>query len=153
MEKPHSSKPPEIVTKVSKNLFAAPPTLQSPLLSCLYTSSQLPTSPMAAQPTQVGHRPPQSASWPPAQQVPKAPPTQGPISFATPTQPPLHQSIMTRLTTPTFDDSTDPLSWLSRLRLMFKLHHAQDDQQIRYAAFHQTRQRNCGSFAPQKMHR
>jgi hypothetical protein len=48
------------------------------------------------------------------------------------------QPITARLTTPTYDGSTDPLSWLSRLQLLFKLHNVPDDQQVRYAAFHLT---------------
>jgi hypothetical protein len=57
---------------------------------------------------------------------------------ATPAPLSCQQPVMTRLTTPMFDSSINPLSWLSLLQLLFKLHHVPQDQEVRYAAFHLT---------------
>jgi hypothetical protein len=45
---------------------------------------------------------------------------------------------MARLTTPTYDGSTDPTLWIYRMQLLFKLQCLPTDQHIRYAAFHMT---------------
>lgn len=37
-----------------------------------------------------------------------------------------------------FDGSSDPLPWLSRMELLFKLQQVPDDQKTRYVAFHLT---------------
>jgi hypothetical protein len=109
----------------------APPTPHPPLPSCFPPLGRPPANHAAVQPTPVGHLATSTAG---------ACARNATSSYPSATPAPLscQQPVMTRLTTPMFDSSIDPLSWLSLLQLPFKLHHVPQDQEVWYATFHLT---------------
>ncbi|XP_066324295.1 uncharacterized protein [Miscanthus floridulus] len=76
-------------------------------------------------------------TWPPAPRD-DAPQTPLPQTTPTTTKPPQHVPVNTQLTTPTYDVSTDPRPWISRIQQISNLYRLLETQQTCYAAYHLT---------------
>ncbi|CAD6227103.1 unnamed protein product [Miscanthus lutarioriparius] len=138
LEEPQSSNTPQIIGKVADSLLPAP----EPSLPGSSSQGQRTVSPSTTPSTPSAQRPPLHADWPSVQQAP-TPPSQGPIQAAAAPSTRQQPTIVARLTPPTFDGSTDPLPWISRMQLLFRLQHIPEDGQVRYAAFHLTEAAHC----------
>jgi hypothetical protein len=134
MEEPQSSDTPQIIGKVADSLLPAP---EAQLWSGSSSQGQRPVSPSMTPLTPLAQCPLLYTDCPSAQQAP-TPPTQDPIQPPAPPPAPRQPTIVARLTPPTFDGSTDPLPWISRMQLLFRLQNTPADGQVRYAAFHLT---------------